>query len=225
MPLSDLARSSEGKRGQAPFVPSTLRAVPANGTQRVPGPLFPGIPQGHLDLSRHPCFNDAARHTFARIHLPVAPECNVQCNFCKRIYDCANESRPGVTSAVLTPPQAAEIPRQRAPARPADRRGGNCRAGRPASPRPSAPWKLCRWVRRSHPEMILCVASNGLNVAPYADELAALEVSHVTLTVNAVDPGNRRQHLRLGPPRANGFTAARPAPNCCGIARRKPSAR
>jgi len=59
-----------------------------------------------LDLSRHPCFNDAARHTFARIHLPVAPECNVQCNFCKRIYDCANESRPGVTSALLTPPQA-----------------------------------------------------------------------------------------------------------------------
>ena len=35
--------------------------------------------------------------------------------------------------------------------------------------------------------MLLCVASNGLNVPPYADELAALDVSHVTLTVNAVD--------------------------------------
>ncbi len=30
-----------GERGQAPFVHSTRRAVPAKGTQRVPGPLFP----------------------------------------------------------------------------------------------------------------------------------------------------------------------------------------
>ncbi len=36
--------------------------------------------------------------------------------------------------------------------------------------------------------MLLCVASNGLNVAPYADELARLKVSHVTVTVNAIDP-------------------------------------
>ena len=59
-----------------------------------------------LDILRHPCFNDAARHRFARIHLPVAPRCNIQCNFCNRKYDCINESRPGVTSSVLTPQQA-----------------------------------------------------------------------------------------------------------------------
>jgi nitrogen fixation protein NifB len=36
--------------------------------------------------------------------------------------------------------------------------------------------------------MILCVATNGLNVTPYVDEMAELKVSHVTLTINAVDP-------------------------------------
>ncbi len=36
--------------------------------------------------------------------------------------------------------------------------------------------------------MMLCVATNGLGVGPYIDELAELKVSHVTLTVNAVDP-------------------------------------
>ena len=36
----------EGK-GQAPFVRSTLRAVPANGAC----PLFPGVPHGHLGLT------------------------------------------------------------------------------------------------------------------------------------------------------------------------------
>ena len=36
--------------------------------------------------------------------------------------------------------------------------------------------------------MLLCVATNGLNLTPYADELARLRVSHVTVTVNAVEP-------------------------------------
>ena len=54
----------------------------------------------------HPCFNDAAKHLFSRVHLPVAASCNVQCRYCNRKYDCANENRPGVTSAVLSPGQA-----------------------------------------------------------------------------------------------------------------------
>jgi nitrogen fixation protein NifB len=36
--------------------------------------------------------------------------------------------------------------------------------------------------------MILCVASNGLGLAPHAETLAALNVSHVTITINACDP-------------------------------------
>ena len=36
--------------------------------------------------------------------------------------------------------------------------------------------------------MILCLATNGLGIGPYVEEIAALKVSHVTFTVNAVDP-------------------------------------
>lgn len=57
-------------------------------------------------LSEHPCFCEDAHHTFARMHLPVAPKCNIQCNYCNRKFDCCNESRPGVTSEVLDPQQA-----------------------------------------------------------------------------------------------------------------------
>jgi nitrogen fixation protein NifB len=42
-------------------------------------------------------------------------------------------------------------------------------------------------VRSRFPEVILCVATNGLNLIPYMDELQRLKVSHVTVTVNAVD--------------------------------------
>jgi len=59
------------------------------------------------DLSRHPCFNGAVKGSYGRVHLPVAPRCNIRCNYCNRKYDCVNESRPGVTSALLSPVQQA----------------------------------------------------------------------------------------------------------------------
>ncbi|MBP5685800.1 MAG: nitrogenase cofactor biosynthesis protein NifB, partial [Candidatus Methanomethylophilaceae archaeon] len=59
-------------------------------------------------LSEHPCYDEEAHRRFARMHLPVAPRCNIQCNYCNRKYDCSNESRPGVTSEVLSPEQAAD---------------------------------------------------------------------------------------------------------------------
>jgi nitrogen fixation protein NifB len=43
-------------------------------------------------------------------------------------------------------------------------------------------------VRARFPETLLCIATNGLNLLPHLDELEKLEVSHVTITVNAVDP-------------------------------------
>jgi nitrogen fixation protein NifB len=46
-----------------------------------------------------------------------------------------------------------------------------------------------RLVRGRHPEMMLCLATNGLDLLPYIEELARLDISHVTVTVNAVDAG------------------------------------
>jgi nitrogen fixation protein NifB len=140
-----------------------------------------------LDISQHPCFNDAARGRFGRIHLPVAPFCNVQCNFCRREYDCANESRPGVTSTILSPGQALYYLER---VLENDTRISVVGIAGPGDPfaNENETMETLRLVRKRFPEMILCVASNGLNVSPFVDELASLNVSHVTLTVNAVDP-------------------------------------
>ena len=43
----------------------------------------------------HPCFNAKVKGQFGRVHLPVAPKCNILCNYCNRKFDCVNESRPG----------------------------------------------------------------------------------------------------------------------------------
>jgi nitrogen fixation protein NifB len=61
-----------------------------------------------MDVDRHPCFNAGVRHSAGRVHLPVAEKCNIRCNHCNRKYDCVNESRPGLTSAILSPSQVLE---------------------------------------------------------------------------------------------------------------------
>lgn len=52
-------------------------------------------------VKNHPCYSEEAHHHFARMHVAVAPACNIQGNYCNRKYDCSNESRPGVVSQKL----------------------------------------------------------------------------------------------------------------------------
>ena len=59
------------------------------------------------ELETHPCFT-AKCSDYARIHLPVAPKCNMQCNYCLRKYSCVNESRPGVVARVMVPEDAVD---------------------------------------------------------------------------------------------------------------------
>ena len=140
-----------------------------------------------MDLANHPCFNAKMRGKYGRVHLPVAPRCNIQCNYCDRKYDCVNESRPGVTSAVLKPRQAMayldyvleEVKNISVV--------GIAGPGDPFA-NPDETMETLRLVRNKYPEMILCLATNGLGIGPYIDELAEMNVSHVTITLNAIDP-------------------------------------
>jgi nitrogen fixation protein NifB len=135
------------------------------------------------------------------MHLPVAERCNVQCNFCNRKYDCVNESRPGVASAILSPFQALDYLGA------ALQRIDNISVVGIAGPGdPFAEGELTlstlEMVHERYPDKLLCVATNGLGLAAYADRLAALGVSHVTMTCNAVDPeigGRIYAWVRYGP--------------------------
>ncbi len=138
-------------------------------------------------LHNHPCFNVEARSKFGRLHLPTAASCNVQCNFCNRKYDCVNESRPGVTSTLLSPQEAIEYTKEAVKRMPNISVVGIAGPGDPFAV-PETTLETLRLVRAEFPDMLLCTASNGLNLAPYVTELKELKVSHVTVTVNAVYP-------------------------------------
>ena len=140
-----------------------------------------------MNLENHPCFNDKLRHQFGRIHLPVAPKCNIQCNYCDRKYDCMNESRPGVTSVVLTPKQSIVYLEKILEKNSNISVVGIAGPGDPFA-NPEETMETLRLVRQKYPNMLLCLATNGLNLLPYIDELAELKISHVTITINAIFP-------------------------------------
>lgn len=141
---------------------------------------------GQLDLTQHPCFHSENRRKFMRLHLPVAPRCNVQCNFCTRRFDCVNESRPGVTREVLAPEQALWYLEQMKAAHPEIAVAGIAGPGDPFA-NPGETMATLRLVRERFPGLLLCLATNGLQLAPHIPELGRLGVSHVSITVNAVD--------------------------------------
>jgi len=140
-----------------------------------------------LDVANHPCFNAEVFHRAARIHLPVAPRCNLQCNYCDRSFDCANENRPGVSSTLLSPFQAVTYLKAVYARMPNLSVVGIAGPGDPFA-NPVETMETLRLVRQEFPNILLCVATNGLGLVEYIDELVELKVSHVTMTVNTVNP-------------------------------------
>jgi nitrogen fixation protein NifB len=134
----------------------------------------------------HPCFNPDVRHSAARVHLPVIRECNVQCRFCNRLFDCVNETRPGVTSALLTPHQAVEYLRRCIDGGMPVSVAGIAGPG-DAFAQPEATLETLSLVKKHFPQLLLCVATNGLAAEAYVPELARLGVTHVSVTVNGVE--------------------------------------
>ncbi|GLS78709.1 nitrogenase cofactor biosynthesis protein NifB [Oharaeibacter diazotrophicus] len=156
----------------------------ACGSSAKPDDMDPAVWERIKD---HPCYSEEAHHYFARMHVAVAPACNIQCNYCNRKYDCANESRPGVVSEKLTPDQALrkviavanEVPQLSV-------------LGIAGPGDACYDWKRTKAtfeaVSAEIPDVKLCISTNGLALPDHVDELAAMNVDHVTITINMVDP-------------------------------------
>lgn len=134
----------------------------------------------------HPCFNKKASGTYGRVHLPVAPKCNVSCNFCNRKYDCVNESRPGVTSAVLNPLQAKHYMRLVMEKAPYITVAGIAGPGDPMANAKNV-IETMRLIKQDFPEILFCLSTNGLGLPGHVDALAEY-ISHATITISSADP-------------------------------------
>lgn len=137
----------------------------------------------------HPCFSDTAHFRCGRIHLPVAPACNIQCAYCDRKYDCPNESRPGVTSVLLSPEQAVERVDMALQKEPRIRVAGIAGPGEPLFNPDTL--KTFRLIRQHFPQLSLCLSTNGLLLEENLDEIRDCGITTLTVTVNT-------RHLETG---------------------------
>ncbi len=146
------------------------------------------LPEAIRDkVKNHPCYSEQAHHHFARMHVAVAPACNIQCNYCNRKYDCANESRPGVVSELLTPDQAVKKTMAVAATIPQMTVLGIAGPGDPLA-QPERTLETFRQLSEKAPDVKLCVSTNGLNLPNVVDEICKHNIDHVTITINCVDP-------------------------------------
>lgn len=139
-------------------------------------------------IQGHPCFG-GNHHKNGRMHLAVAPKCNIKCGYCTRKHDCANESRPGVTSRLLTPQEAIVKVREvmASPVMgPIIKVIGIAGPGDPLANEET--FETFGLVTKEFPHLMLCMSTNGLLLPESIDRLFELGLHSLTVTINAVDP-------------------------------------
>lgn len=138
-------------------------------------------------IDYHPCYSTKNVNKHARVHLPIAPQCNIHCNYCDRQYDCVNESRPGVTNRVLKPNEVQDYLSTVTTLIPQTRVVGIAGPGDPLA-NPEEVFCSLDLIKKFFPSQKLCLSTNGLMLPEYIKDLVSIGLEYLTVTVNAVDP-------------------------------------
>jgi nitrogen fixation protein NifB len=137
-------------------------------------------------IQEHPCFSEKACHAFGRCHIPVAPKCNIQCNYCIRDFDCVNESRPGVTTRILNPDEAMDMVKKVVQKYDYIKVVGIAGPGEPLANEET--FETLRRLHEEYPGVIKCISTNGLLLPDKIELLQKYDVGNITVTLNAIDP-------------------------------------
>ena len=131
-------------------------------------------------IQGHPCFG-GNHHKKGRMHLAVAPRCNIKCGYCTRKHDCANETRPGVTSRLETPAEAIQKVREVMASPivgPIIKVIGIAGPGDPLANEET--FETFELVKKEFPDLMLCMSTNGLLLPESIDRLYELGLHSLT---------------------------------------------
>ena len=148
--------------------------------------MKPDVPFSTIEATKHhPCFNDAAHDSVGRVHLPVAPRCNIQCNYCEHRM-CSDIQHPGWVAWLLSVAEAVKlidsIVRER---QVYDFVVGVAGPGDALANEQSL--KALTAIHRRYPQITTCLCTNGLLLEENLEAMAEVGVRTFTVTVNAAD--------------------------------------
>ena len=138
-------------------------------------------------VGRHPCFDELAHCRVGRVHLPVAPRCNIQCAFCeRRVCASLTPQHPGCTRRVISAAEAVELVRRLA--REQDGEPFVVGVAGPGEPLANpATFEALGTIHREFPTLLKCLSSNGLLLEEKLPQILDAGVTAMTVTVNAPD--------------------------------------
>ena len=136
-------------------------------------------------INQHPCFSDQAHDRVGRIHLPVAPRCNIQCNFCEHKM-CTEIQHPGWAARLLSVAEAVELIQSVV----SDRQDYDFVVG-VAGPGDALAndqtFQTLALIHQRYPQIVNCLCTNGLLLEDRMEAMAEAGVRALTVTVNAAD--------------------------------------
>lgn len=122
---------------------------------------------------------------FEELVLPVAPACNMMCNFCSKDSDCiSNANNPGVLTRVMTPRQAVGWAVSCAKK---NKRIKVIRISGPGEPLFNRQtFEVLKRLNAELPGYIYGVSTNGLLLKEKIDDLVRLNVKMVEVSINSL---------------------------------------
>ncbi len=141
--------------------------------------------QNNTVLQNSISYNKALNTWFEELALPVAPACNMMCNFCSKDSDCiCNGNSPEYLSKSMTPKQAVDWALSQTNRNKRIKVIKICGPGEPLCN--TQTFEVLRRLNIELPEHIYAISTNGLLLEEKVGELARLNVKIVSVAMNAV---------------------------------------
>ena len=126
----------------------------------------------------HPCFNEKCISYIKRLHLPVAPKCNINCIFCDRQISCTSLKKPGIAKRILKSCEVKDYIKT------VDKNA--CIfgiAGPGEALYNDETFKVLKLLK----DYTTCLCTNGLLLEEKVEELIKLKLNYLSVTINSLD--------------------------------------
>ena len=138
-------------------------------------------------FNHHPCYTSQREELWSRIHLPVAPFCNVKCAFCDhKVGSACHSSKPGFSSKLMTVAEALHVLELELEKTDSLKIVAVSGPGEPlANPETL---ELLRSVRSRYKSLKLCISTNGTLLSTSLGALKELRIDTISVSMSAISP-------------------------------------
>ncbi|NYT00638.1 MAG: radical SAM protein [Methanocellales archaeon] len=130
----------------------------------------------------HPCFDEKAHFSVGRIHLQVAPKCNIKCRYCEAGICSDLRGVPGATSEIMPTSEVVSTVKNAIKAEPRNKIVAVAGPGDPLAN--DQTFETLALIKHHFPQLKTCLCTNGLLLPEKIHQLSGLD--YITVTFNAV---------------------------------------